>query len=219
MKKSFFIISTCIICIVAFQAFSVMEEPKFQNLKVLPADISEHDLDSVMHHFSQSLGVKCNFCHVFVEAEKKMNFVSDEKPEKETARYMMLMSIDINKKYFSGEMAEAQDDHAHAKDMNAGDIDKVKIKGDQVKIKGEDVKIKVDVTPDMHAAHPMNPMNMDSVKVKNVKYMLMEVNCYTCHRGNEHPDSKLPPMPENPKGPPPAGANPPPAPPVKAPTK
>ncbi len=72
MKKSLLIVLSCIICVMAFQAFTVSHDPEFKNLQILPKDISEHDLDSVMHHFSQSLGVHCDFCHVKNEAAKKM---------------------------------------------------------------------------------------------------------------------------------------------------
>ena len=100
MKKSFLIIVICVISVFIIQAFSTAPQPKFKNLKILPKDISENDLDSVMHHFTASLGVKCNFCHVRNEALKKMEFASDDKPEKLIARKMMLMAIDINTKYF-----------------------------------------------------------------------------------------------------------------------
>ncbi len=216
MKKSVLIILSCIICIVAFQAFSVKQAPTYQNLKILPSDIGEHELDSIMHHFSGSLGVRCDFCHVRIEAEKKMDFASDAKPEKDVARGMMRMAIDINKNYFSGEWEKEGKDHVIADTaMSAMGIDKVKIKKDKMKVKGDDRKIKKDLDGDMHAAHPMNPMNMDSMRVKDVKYMLMEVNCYTCHRGSEHPDSKLPPPPPRPQGPPPAEKPAAPVPPAK----
>ncbi|MGH2563775.1 MAG: c-type cytochrome, partial [Ginsengibacter sp.] len=111
MKKSFLIIFTCVIAILIFQAFTTSYEPHFKNLQILPKDISGHDLDSVMHHFTASLGVKCNFCHVRNEAEKKMDFASDDKPEKKVARKMMLMAIDINKNYFKGMDMDMDMDH------------------------------------------------------------------------------------------------------------
>jgi len=33
------------------------------------------------------------------------------------------------------------------------------------------------------------------------KYMLQTVTCFTCHRGDPHPESKTPPMPEGPRPP------------------
>lgn len=169
-----------------FQAFTTSNDPEFKNLQILPKDISEHDLDSIMHHFSQSLGVKCNFCHVRNEDAKKMDFPSDEKPEKNIARQMMMMSIDINKNYFA--KMEMDHDMGH-KNMEMG-------KDSMGKNKGHDM--------DHHMDHNMmNKKNMDTTGMNNSRYMLMKVNCYTCHRGMEHPDSKLPPPKEGPKGPPP----------------
>ena len=73
----------------------------YTNLKVLPKDISKDDLDKVMDGFKKSLGVKCNYCHAPSPTEKgKLDFASDAKPEKETARMMMLMTAKINKKFF-----------------------------------------------------------------------------------------------------------------------
>jgi hypothetical protein len=76
-------------------------DKKDRNLKVLPKDISKEDLDKVMHGFNTSLGVRCNFCHSpSAEDPKRMDFSSDAKPQKETARLMMRMTGKINKKYF-----------------------------------------------------------------------------------------------------------------------
>lgn len=74
-------------------------ESKWENLKVLPQDISEEDLKAVMREFNTSLGVKCNHCHA-PNAEGKMDFASDAKQAKEYARSMMTMTAEINKKHF-----------------------------------------------------------------------------------------------------------------------
>jgi hypothetical protein len=78
---------------------SVNDTGYFKNLKVLPKDISKEKLDTIMHKFTASLGVRCNFCHAF--SDGKPNFASDEKPEKDIARYMMHMTSEINTKYFN----------------------------------------------------------------------------------------------------------------------
>lgn len=76
------------------------EEPK-RNLKVLPKNISHEELDAVMDNFKAALGVKCDFCHARrKDDDKKLDFASDEKPEKEAARNMMRMTGKINKKFF-----------------------------------------------------------------------------------------------------------------------
>jgi hypothetical protein len=78
-------------------------DKRFKNLKVLPKDISNEDLDKVMHNWTASLGVKCNFCHAPSQdsTSHRPDFASDAKPEKEVARHMFKMTAKINKKYFS----------------------------------------------------------------------------------------------------------------------
>ena len=100
MNKSILVIATCLFSVIVFQAFTKSHQPQHKNLQILPKDISNDDLDSVMHHFTASLGVKCSYCHVKNEATDKMEFAKDDKPEKLIARKMMLMAIDINKNHF-----------------------------------------------------------------------------------------------------------------------
>ena len=68
---------------------------KFKNIKVLN-DMPADQLGKVMNIFSASLGVNCNYCH---EGE---DFEKDGKREKETARYMIKMTLGINKDHFNG---------------------------------------------------------------------------------------------------------------------
>jgi hypothetical protein len=79
-------------------------KPKFQqdrNLKVLPKDISDVKLDSIMQTYNIALGVKCSFCHVRVKnIADSLDYFSDAEPMKENARKMMAMVIEINKKHF-----------------------------------------------------------------------------------------------------------------------
>jgi hypothetical protein len=90
-----------IVSLSAFMPKQQPPEPKFKNLKVLPKNISKDDLDKVMDGFKLGLGVKCGFCHSpMKDNPKKMDFASDEKQEKATARNMMRMTAKINKKYF-----------------------------------------------------------------------------------------------------------------------
>lgn len=81
------------------QAHPVM--PKPTNLKVLPKNISSKDLLATMHQFTGSLGVHCSFCHVEDKATHHLNFASDAKPEKRTARVMMRMTKNIDGKYLA----------------------------------------------------------------------------------------------------------------------
>ena len=100
MKKSFFVILVFATLIVISFAFVSADKPIYKNLKVLKKNISKQELDSVMHFFAVSLGEKCNFCHVWNNETKKMDFVTDENPNKNVARYMMKMANKLNKKYF-----------------------------------------------------------------------------------------------------------------------
>ena len=79
-------------------------KPKFQkerNLKVLPKDISDAKLDSIMLTYNIALGVNCNFCHVpSIFNKEVLDYASDREPMKENARNMMRMVIDINKNNF-----------------------------------------------------------------------------------------------------------------------
>jgi hypothetical protein len=78
-----------------------MTPPKPVNLKVLPKDTPPEDVMKIMFGFTRQLGVKCTFCHVEDAATRHPNFASDEKPEKNTARTMMLMTQEVNAKYLS----------------------------------------------------------------------------------------------------------------------
>jgi hypothetical protein len=72
-----------------------------RNLKVLPKDISDDKLDSIMKTYTVALGVDCKFCHrPFKDFPDSLDYVSDIEPMKENARDMMRMVIEINSKYF-----------------------------------------------------------------------------------------------------------------------
>ena len=72
-----------------------------RNLKVLPKDISDADLDSVMETYTKQLNVGCDFCHVPTKTDPlKADYASDDKPEKEITRQMMRMTAAINKDFF-----------------------------------------------------------------------------------------------------------------------
>lgn len=84
-------------------------EPGFQNLKVLPADISPEELDAVMIDNLRGLGLPrrqsqgCLYCHVgdMDRPSNTWDWASDEKPEKRKARAMMAMVETINRDHLS----------------------------------------------------------------------------------------------------------------------
>jgi Photosynthetic reaction centre cytochrome C subunit len=71
---------------------------KFTNLQYFPKDISKDELMNTMRGFSFSLGVRCDYCHAGKDGGK-MDFPSDEKEPKKTARAMLKMVADINQNY------------------------------------------------------------------------------------------------------------------------
>jgi photosynthetic reaction center cytochrome c subunit len=70
-----------------------------KNIKVLNG-LPQSQLIPVMNFFSASLGVRCNFCHV--NNNGVWAYESDEKPEKNTAREMIAMVLNVNKTTFKG---------------------------------------------------------------------------------------------------------------------
>jgi hypothetical protein len=67
--------------------------PSPKNLQVLPADV---DIHKTMTSFREGLGVTCAFCHV------QGNFASDENPNKNIARSMILIVKDVDSKLPQG---------------------------------------------------------------------------------------------------------------------
>jgi hypothetical protein len=75
------------------------------NLQVLPKDTPRAQVIPVMQQFTMGLGVMCEHCHTpqagaqpGPNGQVPMDFASDEKQQKKTARVMMKMVADINAK-------------------------------------------------------------------------------------------------------------------------
>lgn len=90
-------------------------EKRYKNIKVfkgVPAD----DIHPAMEMMSASLGVRCDFCHVHTEKGEWL-MDKDDKPEKESARQMVLMMRKINEENFNGRMevtcATCHQGHSH----------------------------------------------------------------------------------------------------------
>jgi hypothetical protein len=78
-----------------------VSHPTPTNLKVLRKDISADELDRLMHRYQQELGAPCGYCHEENRETKHIDFASDENPVKQTARFMISMTSDINNKYLA----------------------------------------------------------------------------------------------------------------------
>ena len=99
--------------------------PPPKNLKVLPKTLTGDQVHDIMHKWEGQLGVECNTCHA-VDPTRKMpngrpalNFADDSKPEKETARLMLKMTMAINKDYTS-KVESKKDNTEAAKQVTCG---------------------------------------------------------------------------------------------------
>src|SRR5437588_12568920 len=72
-----------------------------KNIKVLNG-MPASQLIPVMNFFAASMGRRCNFCHV--NNQGQWDYASDAKPEKNTAREMIKLVLDINKTNFKGQL-------------------------------------------------------------------------------------------------------------------
>jgi len=93
------------LCCTAVPALAVAQggdAPK--NLQVLPKDMPRPELLNVMRRFTQTLGLRCNDCHVVTnpgQMPERLDPASDDKELKKIARGMLQMTMDINGKYLS----------------------------------------------------------------------------------------------------------------------
>jgi len=70
-----------------------------KNIKVLTG-MPQSQLIPVMNYFAASMGRRCNFCHV--NNNGQWDYAADTKPEKNQAREMIKMVMDVNKTTFKG---------------------------------------------------------------------------------------------------------------------
>lgn len=80
------------------------ENPRWKNVRVIPKKTDEDQMERIMTKYTRQLGVTCLYCHPFTKPEifpRRVDFVTEEKPEKIVTRNMMRMTDAINKKYFA----------------------------------------------------------------------------------------------------------------------
>ncbi len=75
--------------------------PQPKNLKVLSREMSGDDINKIMRQYEQYLGVPCGYCHEENPETTQIDYASDENPTKETARFMISLTSDINSKLTS----------------------------------------------------------------------------------------------------------------------
>ena len=104
MKGKKIKVITGMCCLVIVATVTINATPKgneFKNLKVLPKNIRSKDLNAIMvDEFSGGTGMTCGSCHTKVKGSEKLDYASDEKPEKNIARNMMRMTLKMNRRYF-----------------------------------------------------------------------------------------------------------------------
>ena len=100
-------VALCFAVAIAASTAGAQIPAKFENLQVLPKDIPHDTLVAIMRGFAGSLGVRCTFCHVEREGPPppmtpgmtpgpNLDFASDAKDHKKTARVMLRMVDSIN---------------------------------------------------------------------------------------------------------------------------
>lgn len=74
------------------------QEEKFKNVQILK-DLTPGQFGDAMDLMRASLGVGCDYCHE--RKDKDIDFASDAKEEKKTAREMIKIVLDTNEKFFN----------------------------------------------------------------------------------------------------------------------
>ncbi|MCZ6726175.1 MAG: c-type cytochrome, partial [Acidobacteria bacterium] len=98
MRARLVIAAASVPCLAALAANPVMSQvpDEFTNLELLDREISRGELVATMRDWATGLGVRCNHCHVGPDNLVGMDFASDEKATKRTARRMLEMARSIN---------------------------------------------------------------------------------------------------------------------------
>lgn len=86
---------------------AVQKPSSLTNLKVLPGNLTNQQLQDVMEQWTVSLNVQCNACHAYdgdklnSDGTPKLNFADDSKQMKLVARFMVTMTDQINDSYIA----------------------------------------------------------------------------------------------------------------------
>jgi hypothetical protein len=96
--------SIAFLLVLGTSALSPAQIPEnFENLQFFPKDMERRALIDRMRDFSGALGVRCEFCHVGEGGPELLNmdFASDDKETKRTARRMLVMVAAIQNDYIA----------------------------------------------------------------------------------------------------------------------
>ncbi len=105
MASQFSRVCRVVVALVSTSPLSAQQPP--QNLQVLPKDIPRPQLTAIMRGFTQSLGVRCEYCHAMREGVtpqpgqpiqiNQLDLPSDANPRKNKARFMLRMTDSLNR--------------------------------------------------------------------------------------------------------------------------
>jgi hypothetical protein len=101
MRTRFLALATlCLASAAAAQAPGHWPPDSLINVKVIPKNTPVMQVVGMMRNFAGGLGVRCQFCHVGQEGQPlaQFDFAKDEKRTKLTARQMMRMVEEINRR-------------------------------------------------------------------------------------------------------------------------
>ena len=89
----------------------------YKNVRILK-DLPAERLIPTMHEWNNSLGVQCTFCHTV--NPDHTGFDRDDKPQKRTARLMLTMAMDLNRrqKVLGGKVTCFTCHHGHPEPEN-----------------------------------------------------------------------------------------------------
>lgn len=96
-SRSFVLVALCWLLSIAASPVAAQIPDKVTNLQLLDKDSSPRQVVGIMRDWAGGLGVRCNHCHVGPDNLVGMDFASDEKATKRTARRMLEMSRTLNR--------------------------------------------------------------------------------------------------------------------------
>lgn len=87
-----------LLCLLSVTPVAFAQIPDtFTNLQLLDPDISRDQLVGTMRDWAMGIGQRCSYCHVGPDNLEGMDFASDTKATKRTARKMLEMARIINR--------------------------------------------------------------------------------------------------------------------------
>lgn len=91
------VIASICVALLAASPLAAQIPDTVTNLQVLDETLGRDGVVNIMKAWTQQLGVRCAHCHVGPDNLQGMDFASDEKATKRTAREMFVMAQEINR--------------------------------------------------------------------------------------------------------------------------